>query len=66
MVLKVIEILSNSRESWEDAAQLAVKQAAKTLHNVRSIYVKDHSAKVENGRITEYRINAQITFELTE
>jgi len=66
MVLKVIEILSSSKASWEDAAQLAVKQAAKTLRNIRSIYIKDHSAKVENGKITEYRINAQITFELTE
>lgn len=66
MVLKVIEILSNSKVSWEDAAALAVKKASETLHNVRSIYIKDHSGKVENGKITEYRINAQVTFELKD
>jgi len=63
-VLKVIEVLSDSRVSWEDAAQQAIAKASGSVHNIRSIYIKDHSAKVDQGKITEYRINAQITFEL--
>jgi flavin-binding protein dodecin len=63
-VIKVIEVLSDSSVSWEDAAQQAVSKAGKTLHNVKSIYIKDHSAKVENGKITSYRINAKVSFEL--
>jgi flavin-binding protein dodecin len=63
-VIKVIEVLSDSNVSWEDAAQQAVSEAGKTLHNVKSIYIKDHSAKVENGKITSYRINAKVSFEL--
>lgn len=63
-ILKVIEVLSNSKESWEDAAKQAVVQATKTLHNVRSIYIQEQSANVEGGEITEYRVNAKITFEL--
>ncbi|SHM63029.1 hypothetical protein SAMN05444266_109253 [Chitinophaga jiangningensis] len=62
--LKVIEILANSKESWEDAARNAVEEASRTLQNIRSIYIKDHSAEVENGKIVEYRINAKLTFEL--
>jgi flavin-binding protein dodecin len=62
--LKVIEILSNSNTSWEDAAANAVSEASRTLKNIRSIYVKEQSATVENGKITEYRITAKLTFEI--
>jgi flavin-binding protein dodecin len=63
-VVKVIEIMSNSNKSWEDAAQQAVAEASKTLHNIKSIYIKDHSATVNNNKIKEYRITAQLSFEL--
>lgn len=63
-VLKVIEVLSNSNESWEDAARNAVKQAAKSVKNIRSVYVQDQSAIVQDDDITEYRVNVKITFEV--
>lgn len=63
-MMKVIEVLSESTKSWEDAAQIAVDNAAQTLKNIRSIYIKEQTAQVENGKITYYRINAKITFEL--
>ena len=63
-VLKVVEILAESEKSWEDAAQNGIDKAAQTLRNIRSIYVKEMEAKVADGRITAYRINAKITFEL--
>ncbi|MEX0995726.1 MAG: dodecin family protein [Flavobacteriaceae bacterium] len=63
-VLKVIEILSNSEKSWEDAAQKAVAHAAKSLSNIRSVYINEQSAVVENNKIKEYRVNAKITFEV--
>jgi dodecin len=63
-VLKVIELLAESNKSWEDAAQQAVTRASKTLHGIKSIYVKNFEAKVENNKIVEYRINANVTFML--
>ena len=63
-MLKVIEVLAESDKSWEDAAQVAVTKAAKTVRLIKSIYIKDMEAKVEDNRITEYRINAKITFAL--
>ena len=45
-VIKVIEILANSTKSWEDAAQQAVTEAAKTIKNIKSIYIQEHSAIV--------------------
>jgi flavin-binding protein dodecin len=63
-MLKVVEVLAESNKSWEDAAQTAIKNAAKTLRGIRSIYIKEMTAAVEKGRIATYRINAKISFEL--
>lgn len=63
-VLKVIEVLSNSEISWEDATRKAVAKASKTLNNIKSVYVKDHSAEVVDGKVTEFRVTLKMTFEL--
>lgn len=63
-VVKVIELMSESPKSWEDAAQSAVAEANKTLRNIRSVYIKEFTAAVDNGKITNYRINAKVTFDL--
>ena len=63
-VLKVIEILANSDKSWEDATRNAVKHAAKSVKNIRSVYVKEQSASVTDSNITEFRVNVKITFEV--
>ena len=63
-VLKSIELMADSKKSWEDAAQVAVKHASKTLRNIRSVYVNNQSATVDEGRITAYRVNVNITFEV--
>ncbi len=61
-ILKVIEILASSKTSWEDAAANAVKEASKTVRGIRSVNVKNQSALVEKGKITEYRVNCKICF----
>ena len=64
-VIKVIEILANSNKSWEDAAQQGINEASKTLNNIKSIYIKEHSAIVnETNKIIEYRITAKLSFEI--
>ncbi|MGH8563146.1 MAG: dodecin family protein [Gammaproteobacteria bacterium] len=63
-MLKVVEILAQSDKSWEDAAQLAVQEAAKTVRNIKSIYIQEMEATVENDRITYYRINVKISFAM--
>jgi len=63
-VLKVIELLASSDKSWEDAAQAAVKIAGKTVKEIRSVYIQDMSVVVKGDKITEYRVNAKITFEV--
>lgn len=63
-ILKVIEVLSNSNKSWEDATKKAVQQASKTLKNIRSVYVQDQSATTSGGEVDEFRVNLKITFEV--
>ena len=53
-----------SEKSWEDAAQLAVQEAAKTVRNIKSIYIQEMEATVANERITYYRVNAKISFAI--
>ena len=61
---KVIEVLSQSDESWEDAAQLAVKDASKTVKGIKSIYISHLQGDIEKGKIVRFRVNAKITFEV--
>ncbi len=61
-VVKVIELLAESDQSWEDAARQAVAEATKTLHGVTSIYIKDFQATVENDQIKNFRVNAKVSF----
>ena len=63
-VLKVIEVLSSSEKSWEDATSKAVKRASKTVKNIKSVYVQDQSASVKGDEVTEFRVNLKITFAI--
>lgn len=63
-MLKVIEILAESNQSWEDAAKQAIANASKTVRNIKSIYIENFEATVDGGQIRRYRINAKISFLL--
>jgi len=63
-VVKVLELMSSSTKSWEDATQQAVNEASKSLKHIRSVYIQDHSAIVKNNKIVEYRITAKLSFEI--
>ena len=63
-VAKIIEIVGSSPESWEDAAQVALAEATKTIHGITGIELKDMTAKVDSstGKITEYHSTVKIAF----
>ncbi len=60
-VAKVLEILAEG-DSIEAAVQSAVTGVAKTVKNVKSVYVQDIQAVVENDKVSKYRVNAKVTF----
>jgi dodecin len=61
-VVKVIELLAQSEKSWEDAVQVALTDASKTIRNINSIYVKDFQAIVDDNQVTSYRVNVKLSF----
>ncbi len=63
-ILKVIEVLANSKTSWEDATNNAVMEASKSLKDISSVYVQEFSTTVKDGKVDEYRVNVKITFRL--
>ncbi len=65
-VVKVIELIAESDQSWEAAAQTAVTQASKTVRNIKSVYVQDFQGKVVGDKITQFRVSAKITFVVDE
>ena len=63
-VLKVIEIMSSSKKSWEDAAETGIAKASKTLKNLKSAWVQDQSIVIDKGKIKEYRVTMKLSFEV--
>jgi flavin-binding protein dodecin len=61
-VVKIVELIGSSPKDWEDAVKSAVAEAAKTIKNVKSVYLKRCNAKVENNKIVEYRAVVKIAF----
>lgn len=64
MIVKVIEVIGTSDKGFTEATENAVAEAAKTVSNIKSIYVKHMNANVENSKIVSYAINAKISFEI--
>ncbi len=63
-VLKVIEILGNSGVSFEDAVQNIIDEAAKTVKEIKSVYIQDMQVTVKDNKISQYRVNAKVTFSI--
>jgi len=63
---KVIEVISQSEKGWEDAAQRAVADAGKSVEQIKSIWIKNFEAVVKDNKIVEYRVNANLTFEVKQ
>jgi len=63
-VVKVIELIGSSSKGWDDAAANAVKEAAKTVRNIKGIELKRCSAKVEQDKIVEYRAVVKVAFDV--
>ena len=63
-MVKVIEVIAESKKSWDEAAENAVKEASRSVRNIKSLYVQEMQAVIEDGKITKSRLNAKITFVL--
>ena len=65
-VARVTEITSSSPKSFEDAVDVGIERAIKTLENVKGAWIKEQTVKVENGAVVEYRVTMKVTFVLKD
>jgi dodecin len=63
-LVKIIEVISVSDQDFTDAVRKAVQEASKTVKNIKSVYVKEMKAGVENNQIISYAVNCKISFEV--
>jgi dodecin len=63
-VARVTEIVAGSPKSFEDAVMVGFKRASKTLRGITGMKVRDYRCKVEDGKITEYRVTLDVIFIL--
>lgn len=64
--VKTIELIGNSPDSWEDAAQNALDDANKSIEGIKGLEVESQTANVENGRIERYKTTLHVAFELQD
>lgn len=64
MVVKVIELVGTSPHNWTEAVDEAIKEAAKTLDDILGVEVTNFTARVENGRVVQYKANVKLAFHV--
>jgi flavin-binding protein dodecin len=65
-IARVTELSAISEQGFEDAINQAVARATKTLRGVEGAWVKDQNVMIEDGNITGYKVNVEITFQLED
>lgn len=63
---KVIELVGTSTVSWEDAVHNAVRDAAKTIENIRGVEVYNLTANIDDGKIVSYKANVKLAFGVND
>ncbi|MCF6096714.1 dodecin family protein [Thermovorax subterraneus] len=64
MTVKVIEVVGESKNSWQEAVENAVRDASKTIRNITGIEVRNQTANVQGGKIVEYKADVAIAFKV--
>ena len=62
MVVKIIELVGSSPQSWEDATKEAVTKAQESVKDIRGVDAVGFTAVVKDGKVTEYHTNVKIAF----
>ena len=63
-IAKIIELSAESPKNFEDAIQNGITRACKTIHVIKSAWVKEQHVVIDNGKVTLYRVDLKVTFVL--
>ena len=61
-VVKIIELVGESKSSWEDAVQNAVFDASKSVDGITGVEIYNLTANIDGGKIVEYKANVKVAF----
>ncbi len=65
-VAKVTEITSESTKNFDDAIAVGIERAGKSLHNIRSVWIKEQEVVIKNNKPDRYRVDMKVTFVLDD
>ncbi len=65
-VARVTKITSASSKSFQDAVSEGLARASRTVHGITGLEIISQKAKVESGKVSEYRVTLELTFVLDE
>ena len=65
-VARVTKLTASSSKGFDDAVERGIKRAAKTLRGLTGLHVVEQKAKIDKGKITEYRVTMEVTFVLED
>jgi len=63
-VVKIIELVGESKEGWQDAINNVIKEAQKTLRGIRRIGVEEFDVRMRDDKVDVYRVRAKVSFRL--
>ncbi|UMZ73917.1 dodecin family protein [Natranaerofaba carboxydovora] len=63
--VKVVELVGESKQGWEDAVQNAVHEASKTIDDIAGVEIYNFTGDVEDGKIVEYKANVKVAFNVS-
>jgi len=61
-VVKVIEVIGISEESFEDAVQRGVAKASESVHGITGVEVQNMTARVKDGKVVQFHANMKLAF----
>ena len=63
-IAKIIELSAESPKNFEEAIRNGITRASKTIHGIKSAWVKEQHVVIDNGKVTLYRVDLKVTFVL--
>lgn len=63
-IVKVIEVIASSENSFDDAIKNCLAEVSKTVHNIDSIYVKDFKVLVKDQKVSTYGVICKVSFHV--
>lgn len=61
-LVKVVELVGESKEDWHDAVRNAVTEAARTVHNITGVEAVNFTADVKDGKVVTYKVDIKVAF----